>query len=132
MPPQLTDISPGIGGEAARRGLNLSVVQAKDAIDLALAARLRASAAALDDALPDKDATGPRAAATPGLLGLLKRYWRAFQARRHSSRVTLQDLNDRELMDIGLTRTEIDYITPERAIDTLRDRAADIWSRGGM
>jgi hypothetical protein len=44
----------------------------------------------------------------------------------------LQDLNDRELMDIGLTRGEIDYITPERAIAALRDRATDIWSRGGM
>lgn len=66
------------------------------------------------------------------VLSLLKRYWRAFQERRRHSRVTLQDLNDRELMDIGLTRGEIDYITPERAIDALRDRTTDLWSRGGM
>jgi uncharacterized protein YjiS (DUF1127 family) len=64
------------------------------------------------------------------VLSLLKRYWRAFQERRWHSRDTLQDLSDRELMDIGLTRGEIDYITPERAIDTLRDRATDLWSRG--
>ena len=66
------------------------------------------------------------------VLSLLKRYLRAFQERRWRSRDTLQDLSDRELMDIGLTRGEIDYITPERAIDTLRDRATDLWSRGGM
>lgn len=66
------------------------------------------------------------------VLSLLKRYWRAFQQRRQGQRVTLQDLSDRELMDIGLTRGEIDYFTPERAIDRLRDRAMDPWGRGGM
>ncbi|MBR0973403.1 MULTISPECIES: DUF1127 domain-containing protein [Bradyrhizobium] len=66
------------------------------------------------------------------VLSLLKRYWFAFQARRRGQRVTLQDLSDRELMDIGLTRSEIDHITPERAIDRLRDRVADPWSRGVM
>ena len=67
-----------------------------------------------------------------GVLSPLKRYWRAFQERRwrRGPRVTLQDLSDRELTDIGLTRAEIDYITPERAIDTLRDRATDLWRRG--
>lgn len=66
------------------------------------------------------------------VLSLLKRYWRAFQQRRQGQRVTLQDLSDRELMDIGLTRGEIDYLTPERAIERLRDRAMDPWGRGGM
>ncbi|MDA9503563.1 hypothetical protein XI09_01655 [Bradyrhizobium sp. CCBAU 11386] len=66
------------------------------------------------------------------ILSLLRRYWYAFQERRQRPRVTLQDLSDRELMDIGLTRGEIDYITPERAIDKLRERATDLWSRGGM
>jgi uncharacterized protein YjiS (DUF1127 family) len=41
----------------------------------------------------------------------------------------LHDLSDRELMDIGVTRGEIDYIARHRAIDTLRDR---ILSRGVM
>lgn len=66
------------------------------------------------------------------VLSPLRRYWRALRERRQRSWVTLQDLNDRELLDIGLTRGEIDYITPERAIDALRDRATDIWSRSGM
>ena len=66
--------------------------------------------------------------------GLLARYWRALQEWRwrQGPQITLQDLSDRELMDIGLTRGEIDYITPERAIATLRERATDLWSRGGM
>lgn len=67
-----------------------------------------------------------------GVLSLLRRYWRTLGERRLSPRVTLQDLNDRELMDIGLTRGEIDYITPEHAVRAIRDRAADLWSRGGM
>lgn len=66
------------------------------------------------------------------VLSLIKRYWRAFQQRRHGQRVTLQDLSDRELMDIGLTRGEIDYITPERAIDRLRDGTTGLWGRGVM
>lgn len=132
MPPQLTNISPGIKGEAARRGLTLSIVSAKSAVDQALAARLKASAAALDHALPDKDAAGPAAASTRSVLGLLRRVWLAFQERRRNQRLTLQDLSDRELMDIGLTRNEIDYLTPQRAIDKLRDSTRYLWNRGGM
>ena len=73
-------------------------------------------------------------ASTRSVLGLLARYWRAPQEWRwrQGPQITLQDLSDRELMDIGLTRGEIDYITPERAIATLRERATDLWSRGGM
>lgn len=132
MPPQLTNISPGIEGDAARRGLTLSIVSAKNAVDQALAARLKASAAALDDALPDKDAAGPAAASTRSILGLLRRVWLAFQERRRNQQLTLQDLSDRELMDIGLTRSEIDYLTPQRAIDRLRDSTRYLWNRGGM
>ncbi|MEY9186170.1 uncharacterized protein YjiS (DUF1127 family) [Bradyrhizobium sp. USDA 326] len=66
------------------------------------------------------------------VLSLLKRYWLAFQARRSRVRVTLHDLSDRELMDIGLTRGEIDAIAPERAIDRVRDNARTLWGRGGM
>ena len=127
MPPQLQDISPGIGGEAARRGLSLSIVQAKGAIDHALAERLKASAKALDE-----DAAAPTAASTPSLLGLLKQAWIAFLARRQNPQLTLQDLSDRELMDIGLTRGEVDYLSPQRAIDTLRDSTMYLWSRRGM
>jgi uncharacterized protein YjiS (DUF1127 family) len=132
MPPQLTDLSPGIEGDAARRRLNLSIVQAKDAIDEALAARLKASAAALDEALSEKDAAGPPAASRRNVLGLLRQYWRAFQQRRQNPRLTLQDLSDRELMDIGLTRGEVDYLTPQRAIDSLRESTVHLWSGRGM
>ncbi|WP_426419337.1 DUF1127 domain-containing protein [Bradyrhizobium genosp. A] len=126
MPPQLADFSPGI---AAKRGRKLSIVSAKSAVDQALAARLKASAAALDNALADEDASGPPARS---VLGLLKRYWSAFQQWRQSLRPTLKDLSDRELMDIGLTRGEIDHLTPQRAIDTLRDSTRYLLNRGGM
>lgn len=132
MPPQPTDISPGIEGEAARHGPSLAIVSAKSTVDQALIARLKASAAALDDALSEKDAAGPTAASTRSVLSLLKQYWRAFQQRRQGQLVTLQDLSDRELMDIGLTRGEIDYFTPERAIERLRHSTSSLWGRGGM
>jgi uncharacterized protein YjiS (DUF1127 family) len=132
MPPQLTNISPGIEGDAARRRLTLSIVRAKNAVDQALAARLKASAAALDDALSEKDAAGPPAASTRSVLGLLKQYWLAFWQRHPNSQPSLQELSDRGLMDIGLTRGEIDYLTPQRAIDTLRDSTRYLWNRGGM
>ena len=131
MPPQQTDVSLGIEGEAARRGPKLAIVSAKSAVDQALAARLKASAAALDDALSEKDA-GPAAASTRGVLGLLKRAWLALLERRQNSRLTVQDLSDRELMDIGLTRGEVDYLSPQRAIDNLRDSTRYLWNRGGI
>lgn len=129
MPPQLTDVSSGIERDAAKRGLSLSMVQAKRAVDQGLAARLKASAAALENAVPDKDAARP---AARSVLGLLKQYWSALWQRRQGRRITLRDLSDRDLMDIGLTRGEVDHFTPERVIDSLRDRAADPWNRGVM
>jgi uncharacterized protein YjiS (DUF1127 family) len=56
-------------------------------------------------------------------LSLLKRYWRAFQERyqRQRLRATLHDLSDRELVDIGVTRAEIDCIAAYRAFGKLRD-----------
>ena len=66
------------------------------------------------------------------VLSLLRRYWYAFQERRPRPQVALQDLSDRELTDIGLSRGEIDSIAPERALDRLRDNARTLWGRGGM
>ncbi|TYL91664.1 DUF1127 domain-containing protein [Bradyrhizobium rifense] len=128
MPPQLTNISPGIEGDAARRVPKLSIVSAKNAVDQALAARLKASAAALDNALSDENAAGP----TRSILGLVKQCWRAFQQRRQNRPLSLQELSDRELRDIGLTRGEIDHLTPQRSIDTLRDSTRYLLNRGGM
>jgi uncharacterized protein YjiS (DUF1127 family) len=46
-------------------------------------------------------------------------YWNAFQEwrKRQRLRATLCDLSDRELMDIGTTRGEIDYVASNRTID---------------
>ncbi len=73
-------------------------------------------------------------ASTRSILGLLAQYWRALQdwRWRQGPHIALQDLSDRELMDIGLTRGEIDSIAPERAIARLRDNARTLWGRGGM
>jgi len=55
-----------------------------------------------------------------------KRYCVAFQERRKRRRlrVTLWDLSDRELMDIGTTRGEIDYLASNRGIDPRGIRSA--------
>ena len=49
----------------------------------------------------------------------LKRLWRAFQQRRQRQRLrlSLHYLSDRELMDIGIARSEIDYIASNPGID---------------
>ena len=103
MPPQQTDPAFKIEGDVAMRGLDLTIGLVKEATD-----------------------------DTRNVLSLLKRVWRAFGEwrQRLSSRTSLHDLSDRELMDIGVTRGEIDYLTPQRAIDRLRDSAMYQSSRG--
>ncbi len=68
------------------------------------------------------------------LSSLIRRCWRAFQSWRLRQRSTsnFQNLSDRQLMDIGLTRGDIDSVNPDRAVDRIRARAVDLWSRGGM
>jgi uncharacterized protein YjiS (DUF1127 family) len=103
MPPQQTD--PASESGAAALGFTIGLVKA---------AR---------DALPENNAAGPAAVPTRNILGLLKRYWRAFGAwQRRRSQTSLHDLSDRELMDIG-----VGHIAPQRAIDALRN---GIYSRG--
>jgi uncharacterized protein YjiS (DUF1127 family) len=48
------------------------------------------------------------------------KYWDAFQERRQREklRATLSDLSDRELMDIGSARGEIDYIVSHQVRPT--------------
>jgi uncharacterized protein YjiS (DUF1127 family) len=133
MPTQQMNLTSGPECDAAVLGHALPIALVKDAIDDTLAAaRPNASIAALDDALSEKDAAGPTAA--PSVLSLLKRYWRAFQERLqcHSWRATVHDLSDRGLMDIGLTRGEIDSIAGHRAIDRLRDSTTYLWIRPGV
>jgi uncharacterized protein YjiS (DUF1127 family) len=137
MPPQQTNLTSETGRDAAGLGLDLSIALVKDAMGEALAAaRPDASIVVLRDALSEKDAAGPPAASTRSVLSLLKGYWRAFQERRQRQRLraSLHDLSDRELMDIGVTRAEIDCIAARRAIDRLRDGTTHLWilSRGVM
>ena len=136
MPPQQTNLPSETGRDAEGLGLDLSLASVKDVMGEALAAaRPDASIAALRDALSEKDAAGPPAASTRSVLSLLKGYWRAFQERRQRQwlRASLHDLSDRELMDIGVTRAEIDSIAAHRAIERLRDGTTHLWmSRGVM
>ena len=136
MPPQQTNLTSETGRDAAGLGLDVSIALVKDAMGEALAAaRPDASIVAPTDASSEKQAAGPPAASTRSVSSLLKRYWRAFQEQRQRRRLraSLHGLSDRELMDIGVTRAEIDCIAAHRAIDRLRDGTAHLWmTRGGM
>ncbi|MES1149268.1 MAG: DUF1127 domain-containing protein [Bradyrhizobium guangdongense] len=125
MPPQQTNIPSGPERDAAGLDLDLHIALA--------AARLNASVAPPDGALSERDPAGSMAASTPRIVSWLKRYWCAFQQRRQrlDSRAAVADLSDASLKDIGQTRDEIDYITPERAIDRFRENVY-LWGRGAM
>ena len=58
------------------------------------------------------------------------KYWDAFQERRERQklRATLSILSDMELMDIGTTRGEIDYVASHRGIDPRGIRSGE-WLR---
>jgi uncharacterized protein YjiS (DUF1127 family) len=75
----------------------------------------------------DATGVGQTAASTRRVSSLLKRYWGAFQEQRERKRLraTLCDLSDRELMDIGTTRGEIDYVASNRGIDPRGIRSAE-------
>jgi uncharacterized protein YjiS (DUF1127 family) len=62
---------------------------------------------------------GQMAVSTRRVSSLFWRYWGAFQERRKRQRLraTLYHLSDKELMDIGTTRGEIDYVALNRGID---------------
>ena len=119
MPPQQTKLTSETGRDPA--GLSLGIASVKNATSGALAeAYPNAAAAALRDG---SSAAGPPVASTRNVPGLLERYWRAFRKwrQRERLRVSLQDLSERELVDIGLTSGEIDYIVVSRAVERLRD-----------
>jgi len=56
---------------------------------------------------------------TRHLFSFIWKYWDAFQERRERQelRATLSALSDRELVDFGAARGEIDYIASHRGID---------------
>jgi uncharacterized protein YjiS (DUF1127 family) len=62
---------------------------------------------------------GQTAASTQRVSSFFKRYWVAFQERRkrQRERAELYRLNDWELMDIGMTRGEIEYVVSNRSFD---------------
>ena len=69
---------------------------------------------------------GRTAASTRRVSSFFKRYWDAIQERRKRQRLiaNLSDLSDRELMDIGTTRGEIDYVASNRLVDPRGIRSA--------
>src|SRR5258707_7959306 len=70
---------------------------------------------------------GQTAVSTRRVSSFFKGYWDTFQERRKRQRLraTLCDLSDRELMDIGTTRGEIEYVASNRAIDPRGIRSAE-------
>jgi uncharacterized protein YjiS (DUF1127 family) len=71
-----------------------------------------------------------RTVSTRHLASFIWKYWDAFQEcrERQKLRATMSDLSDRELMDIGTTRGEIDYVASHRAIDPRGIRSGE-WLR---
>jgi uncharacterized protein YjiS (DUF1127 family) len=63
-------------------------------------------------------------------LSLLKNYWDALLRwrQREKLRARLNDLSDRELRDIGITRGEVDYVTSSGSADPRGIRSAE-WVR---
>ena len=63
--------------------------------------------------------TGRITAAPWRVSGFARRWWGVLQERftRRRLQTTLDGLSDRELMDIGTTRGEIDYVAANRSID---------------
>ena len=69
---------------------------------------------------------GQSAASTRRASSFFKKCRNAFQQRRERRRLRaiLFGLSDRELMDIGTTRGEIDYVVSNRGIDLRGTRPA--------
>lgn len=112
MPPQQTEPASESGSDAAVFGPGLTIGLVK----------------ATADAFAETSAAGPMAVPARNVVSWLKRCWNAFgKWQRERSRTSLYELSDRALMDIGVTRGEIDHIAPHRAINALRD---SIHSRG--
>jgi uncharacterized protein YjiS (DUF1127 family) len=104
-------------------------------LDVSIEAYPDVSIAALRDAFSEKEAVGPPVASTRSVLRWLQGYWSAFRKWRRCERLrtSLHHLGDRELMDIGVTASDIDYIVARRNFEKLRDGTTYLWlSRGVM
>ncbi|GLH76390.1 hypothetical protein SSBR45G_12980 [Bradyrhizobium sp. SSBR45G] len=135
MPPQ-THLTAEIARDGAALGLDRAKTAAANAArGVQAAPRPAASIAVLRDAVSEKDAAGPPGAAAPGWLGRLAQYWLAFQdgRRRRRMRLDLSDLSEAQLVDIGLSRVDIDHIAAHRALERFKDNTAHLMmSRGVM
>ena len=67
---------------------------------------------------------------TRSVSSFIWKYWDAFQERRERQklRAAWSNLSDRDLMDIGTTRGEIDYVASQRDIDPRSMRSGE-WLR---
>ena len=67
---------------------------------------------------------------TRHVASFIRKYWDAFQERRERQKLrdALSNLSDRDLLDIGITRGEIDYVTAHRGIDPRGVRSTE-WVR---
>ncbi|QPF87869.1 DUF1127 domain-containing protein [Bradyrhizobium genosp. L] len=134
MPPRQMNVASETMRDAA--GLRRALDLLRDATDEALAeACPNVSIAALRDAFSVREAAGPPVASKRSVWSVLRGYWRAFRRRRQRERlrISLHELSERQLMDIGLTPSDIDYVAADRALERLRDGTAYLWlSRGVM
>jgi uncharacterized protein YjiS (DUF1127 family) len=73
---------------------------------------------------------GQAAALAYRVSSFFKRSWDAFQEGRERQKLrdALSNLSDRDLMDIGITRGEIDYAASHRGIDPRGARSGE-WLR---
>jgi uncharacterized protein YjiS (DUF1127 family) len=113
MPPQQTKLTSEPGRDAAGLRVDFAVASASS----------------------EAETAGPPVASTRNVLRSLAGYWRALRQRRQRNRLrlSLRDLSDRQLMDIGLTQGDIECIVAHRAFDKLRDGTTYLWlSRGVM
>jgi uncharacterized protein YjiS (DUF1127 family) len=78
----------------------------------------------------DAPGLGRSAAPKHRFASFFRRHWDAFHERRQRQRLRaiLSDLSDRELMDVGTTRGEIDYVASNRDSDPRGIRSAE-WLR---
>ncbi|MGJ4946848.1 DUF1127 domain-containing protein [Bradyrhizobium sp. HKCCYLS20291] len=134
MPPQ-THLTAEIVRDAAPLVLDRPISVATNAARDAQAAPRSAAPIAVLRNLSEKEAAAPPGDAAPGLFSLVARYWQAFQdaRRQRKLRVTLRDLSEAQLIDIGLARSDIDYLAAHRALEKLKDSTAHLMmSRGVM
>ncbi|CCD91821.1 conserved hypothetical protein [Bradyrhizobium sp. ORS 375] len=132
MPPQ-THLTAETARDAAPLGLVRTVAAKANVAAVQAAPRPNVPTAALR-VVSDKDAAAPPGAAA-GRFSWLGQSWQAFQEsrRRRKMRVHLRDLSEAQLLDIGLSRSDIEHLAAHRALERLKFDATHLMmSRGVM